>query len=372
MALAINTMSDALTIFNVVRILTVATMSFFVALLIEPLWTRVLRKRFSRGKEIEKENAPVFNALHKKKEGTPTMGGFIIWATVTLVTIVFWIMHGTMDGFWSRVNFLTRGETYLPLAFLVIAGLVGMGDDIAGIFKRRGFGMKQRILLFTAVASVGGWWFVEKLGRDALNIPLLGDVVIGPIWYFLAFVFVMLATSFSADITDGLDGLVGGTFLTVFGALGVIAFDQGRIDMVTFIAAILGALIAFLWFNIYPAKFFMGDTGVMALGFVAGATAMLLNVPLLLPLICIVFVLESGSDIIQYASKYIRKKKFFISAPIHHHFEALGWHETQITMRFWVINAVGALIGLTIFLVDSKLPPLTYHVFQDLIRTISR
>lgn len=346
------------TIFNVVRILTVATVAFFAAIAAEPLWMRVLKRYFSRGKEIEKTDAPVFNALHKKKEGTPTMGGFIIWGSVAAVTILFWILHGTIDGFWSKVNFLSRSQTYLPLAFLIVAGLLGMADDIAGIFKRRGFGMKQRLFLFTLLASVGGWWFVEKLGRDSITIPLFGDTHIGALWYFIVFVFIMVATSFSADITDGLDGLVGGTFLTVFGALAAIAFDQGKMDLATFLAAIIGALIAFLWFNIYPAKFFMGDTGVMALGFVAGSTALLLNVPLLLPLICVVFVLESCSDLIQFASKYFRKKKFFISAPIHHHFEALGWHETQITMRFWMMNAVGAIVGLIVFLIDSKIPPL--------------
>lgn len=364
-------MTAAFTIFNVVRILTVSAISFFLAVALEPLWVRILRTYFSRGKEITKEGAPVFNALHKKKEGTPTMGGFIVWFAVVLATLLFWILHGTIDGFWSRVNFLTRSETYLPLAFLIIAGLVGMADDLMGIFRRRGFGIKQRVLLFTLVAGVGGWWFVEKLGRDAINIPFLGDMVIGPIWYFLVFVFITLATSFSADITDGLDGLVGGTFLTVFGALGAIAFDQGRMDMATFIGAIIGALIAFLWFNIYPARFFMGDTGVMALGFVAGAVALLLNVPILLPLIGVIFVVESFSDIIQIGSKKLRGKKVFISAPIHHHFEALGWHETQITMRFWMVNAVGALLGLVIFLADSKLPPLTWQVFQNLIRTIA-
>lgn len=354
----LNSILPGLTVFNVVRVLVVAALAFFVTLAVEPFWIRVLHKYFSRGKEIAKVGTPVFNALHKKKEGTPTMGGFIIWATVSAITLIFWFLHSTVDGFWSRVNFLSRAQTYLPLAFLVLAGLVGMADDIAGIFKRRGFGMRQRLALFAVVAAVGGWWFVAKLGRDALNIPFFGDVVIGPVWYFVTFVFIMLATSFSADITDGLDGLVGGTFLTMFAALGAIAFDQGKMDLVALIAAIVGALIAFLWFNIYPAKFFMGDTGVMALGFVAGATAMLLNVPLLLPLIGIVFVIESGSDVIQYASKYFRKKKFFNSAPIHHHLEALGWPETQITMRFWMINAIGAILGLIVFLVDSKIPPL--------------
>ncbi len=369
-------MTDALTIFNVVRILTVATISFFLALLIEPLWMRVLKRYFARGKEIEKKGdtfwgqTPVFNALHKKKEGTPTMGGFIIWFSVAVLTVLFWILHGTVDGFWSRVNFFTRSETYLPLAFLIIAGLVGMADDIIGIRRRGGFGMSARLGLYTVVAAIGGWWFVAKLGRDAIDIPFMGDLIIGPVWYFLAFVAVLVATAFSMNETDGLDGLSGGTFMTIFAVLGAIAIDQGRMDLATFIAAILGALIAFLWFNIYPAKFFMGDTGVMALGFVAGATAMLLNVPLLLPLIAIVPLMESLSVIIQTASKKIRGKKVFISTPIHHTFEALGWHETQITMRFWMMNAVGAIIGLTIFLADSKLPPLSGAVFQDLLQTI--
>ncbi|HUO75776.1 MAG TPA: phospho-N-acetylmuramoyl-pentapeptide-transferase [Candidatus Paceibacterota bacterium] len=363
-------MTPAFTVFNVVRILAVGTLAFLVALIIEPFWMRILRKYFARGKEITKIDAPVYSALHKKKEGTPTMGGVIIWLSVALVTFGFWFLHGVADGFWSRVNFVNRAETYLPLAFLIVAGLVGMADDLLGIFRRRGFAIRMRLALYVLVAAIGGWWFVAKLGYDAINIPFFGDFTVGPVWYFLFFMLVMVATSFSADITDGLDGLVGGTFLTIFAALGAIAFDQGRMQLVTFVAAICGALIAFLWYNIYPARFFMGDTGVMALGFVAGVTALLLNVPLLLPIIAIVFVIESLSDVIQIASKKFRHKKVFISAPIHHHFEALGWPETQITMRFWMINALGAIVGLTMFLADSKIPPLSTQVVSDLVRTI--
>lgn len=370
-------MTAAFTIFNVVRILTVATFSFFLALAIEPFWMRVLRKHFARGKAIEKKEdtfwgpTPVFNALHRKKEGTPTMGGFIVWFSVVVLTLVFWFLHGAVDGFWSRVNFLVRSETYLPLAFLIVAGLVGMADDIIGIRKRGGFGMKQRLLLYTLVAAAGAWWFYVKLGKDAVNIPFLGDAHIG-LWYIPFFIFVIVATAFSANETDGLDGLSGGTFLTIFAAYAAIAFDQGKMDLATLLAAIVGALVAFLWFNIYPARFFMGDTGVMALGFTVGVVAILTNTPLLLPLIAIVFVIESLSVLLQTASKKLRGKKLFISTPIHHTFEALGWPETQITMRFWMINAVGAIVGLAIFLADSKLPPLNAQVLHDLLRTIVR
>lgn len=335
------------TVVNVVKIFTVATLSFFVALLIAPFWHRVLKKYFSRGKEIARENAPVFSGLHKAKEGTPTMGGVIIWFTVTLLTIA---------SLWSEFNFLSRGQTLLPLGALVISAIIGMIDDIYGIFKRGGLRMRNRLFLYTLVAIGGAWWFYYKLGWDFINVPFLGDFVISG-WIVPIYIFIIVATAFSANETDGLDGLSGGVFLTSFAALGVIAFVQQKIDLVVFISAIIGALVAFLWHNIYPARFFMGDTGVMALGVTLGIVAMLTNTILLLPIIGIIYMIESGSVMLQILSKKIRKKKIFLSTPIHHHFEAKGWHESRVTMRFWMISAIGAVIGLIIFLVDSKLPP---------------
>lgn len=350
-------MENIFTVFNVVRFFTIATLGFFLNLLITYFWTKILYKYFRKGKEIDKEGAPVFNSLHKKKEGTPTMGGLPIWLTALTLAFVFWLLHTTVDGFWSKMNFLSRSQTWLPLGCLVLAGLVGMADDMFGIFRRRGFSIGQRILLFLIVAIIGAWWFYSKLGFDSINIPFLGDMVIG--WLYIPFfIFVVVATAFSADITDGLDGLVGGIFMIIFAAQAVIAFDQGRMDLVALISVVMGALIAFLWFNIFPAKFFMGDTGVMALGFLAGVVAMLTNTALLLPVFGIVFMIEALSVILQVSSKKLRGKKIFLSAPIHHHFEAIGWPETQVTMRFWMVSAIGAMIGLIIFLVDSKIPPL--------------
>ncbi len=356
-------MENILTVYNVVRVFMLAMLAFFVNLVLTNFWTKILYKYFRSGKQIEREKGtfwgetPIFNQLHKKKEGTPTMGGLPIWVTVGLLTGLFWFLSITVDGFWSKVNFLSRGQTLLPLACLILAGLIGMADDMLGIFRRRGFSLRDRLTLFSLIALPAAWWFYFKLGFDTINIPFMGDITIGW-WYVLFFLVVIIATAFSADITDGLDGLVGGVFLTIFAAQTVIAFDQGRMDMVTFLAAIMGALVAFLWFNIYPARFFMGDTGVMALGFIAGVVAMLTNTALLLPFIAIVPVIEALSVIIQTISKKLRGKKIFLSTPIHHTFEALGWPETQITMRFWMLNALGAIIGLIIFLVDSKIPPL--------------
>lgn len=348
---------ETFTIFNVVRLFVVGTLAFFVNLVATHFWTKILFKYFKPGKEIEKEGAPIFNALHRKKEGTPTMGGLPIWVTVALLTIFFWLLSYAVDGFWSKVNFLSRPQTLLPLGFIILAGLTGMIDDMLGIFKRGGFRLGKRLIFYTVLAAIGGWWFYFKLGRDAINIPFIGDITIGW-WYLIYFMFIMISTAFSMNETDGLDGLSGGVFLTIFGALTAIAFDQGRMDLAVFLTAIMGALIAFLWFNIYPAKFFMGDTGVMALGFTVGVVALLTNAGLLLPFIAIIPMIESLSVIVQLISKKFRGKKVFLSTPIHHTFEALGWPETQITMRFWMINAIGAILGLIIFLVDSKIPPL--------------
>ena len=350
-------LEESLTIFNVVKIFMVTTLAFFLNLIITFFWTKILYRYFRPGKQIERKDTPIFNSLHKNKEGTPTMGGLPIWVTVSFLTILFWFLAQAVDGFWSKVNFLSRAQTLLPLGFLVLAGLAGMADDILGIFKRGGFKLIKRLVFSILLAGIGTWWFYFKLGRNDINVPFLGDFIVG--WWYIPFsIFILVAVSHPMNLTDGLDGLSGGVFLTIFAAMAVIAFDQGRMDMVVFLTAIMGALVGFLWFNIYPAKFFMGDTGVMALGFVLGVVALLTNTALLLPLIAIIPLMESLSVIIQIFFKKVFKRKIFPSTPIHHTFEAMGWPESQVTMRFWMINAVGAILGLIVFLVDSKIPPL--------------
>lgn len=354
--------SDIFTVLNVVRIFSVATAAFFVALIVTPFWTKFLY-HYRLGKQVVRADvAPIFSEMHKKKVGTPTMGGVIIWLTVLILALVFfWIAHLWPDSRLANLDFLTREQTWVPLAAMVVAAVFGFIDDLFGILRvgpgGGGLRMKDRLIMYALVGAGGAWWFYSKLGFDFINIPFLGDWMIGW-WYVPFFIFIIVASAFSANETDGLDGLVSGVFMTMFGAYAVIAFDQGRIELTMFLAAIMGALAAFLWHNIYPAKFFMGDTGSMALGTVLGVVAMITNTPFLLIPIGVIFIMESGSVIVQLTSKKLRKKKVFISTPIHHHFEALGWPEMRVTMRFWVINAIGAVIGLIIFLVDSKIPPL--------------
>ena len=345
----------------IVKVLTIAALGFFLAMLFTPIVTAFLYK-FKLGKKIrDKKTAPIFHALHKKKSGTPTMGGLVIWVPVLVLALVLSLLAKWLPSGWvltdviARLDFLSRPQTWLPLGALVAAGLVGLADDY---LNSRGVGkfgggvrFRHRFILYTIIAAVGAWWFTVKLDWDLLHIPFVGDFNIG-IWYVLAFLVVIIGTSFSVNQTDGLDGLAGGTLLTSFGAYGVISMMMGREDLAAMCAAIAGALLAFLWFNINPARFFMGDTGSMSLGVTLGIVAMLTNQALLLPLIGLIFVLEALSTIIQLVSKKLFKKKVFISAPLHHHYEAKGWSEPKIVMRAWVISMVVAALGVAIAVLD--------------------
>ena len=340
---------------QVARILTVSMASFVIALIITPSIFRLLKKYQAKKQIRSEESAPVFHKLHASKEGTPTMGGVIIWLTVIGTAVGLWILGFVFDGFWGTLDFIDRKETYLPLAALLIAALLGLLDDIWGIKKigPRGGGLpiRHKLIAYTLIALLGAWWFYVKLEFTQIVIPFVGPVEIG--WLAIPlFIFIMIASAFSANETDGLDGLLGGVILFAFAALTVVAFVLGRYHLATFSGAVIGALLAFLWFNIHPARFFMGDTGAMSLGITMGVIAMLTNTALLLPLFAFILVLESLSVIIQVASKKIRNKKVFLSAPIHHHFEAKGWPETQVTMRFWIISAIGAGLGLVVFFLD--------------------
>ncbi|MCK5413323.1 MAG: phospho-N-acetylmuramoyl-pentapeptide-transferase [Candidatus Pacebacteria bacterium] len=348
-------MEDPLIVIEVIRVFAILAITFSLAMILTPVLTHFLYK-YKIGKQIRADgDTPVFTALHKKKEGTPTMGGLLIWIVVPLLAILFWFLSLIFDrSLFDYINFLDRSQTYLPLGILVLAGMVGAVDDIMGVFrigpKGGGLGVKERIFLYTFVAVVGAYWFYFKLGWDMIHIPGVGDFVIG-LWYIPLFIFIIVATSFSLNETDGLDGLAGGTVLPAFGVFGVIAFAQGNTELAMFCAAIIGTLLAFLWFNVHPARFYMGDTGSMALGVTLGVVAMLTNSFLILPLVGFILVIESLSVIIQLTSKKFRGKKVFRSAPIHHHFEAIGWPECKITMRFWIIAWVMASIGLVIGLI---------------------
>jgi phospho-N-acetylmuramoyl-pentapeptide-transferase len=335
MKLVITTSTHDLT---VIFLLGVA--AFLVAMLLTPLYTFVAyRYKFwkkQRTTSTTGEALTVFTKLHadKFKRNIPTMAGIIFVITITAITFIF--------------N-LNRGQTWLPLAALVGGGLVGLIDDIINI-RGKGLGVAGlrssfKFLMITAIGVGLGWFFTVKLGFDTVHIPFLGDLVLG--WLMVpVFAFVVVATGNAVNISDGLDGLAGGLVSISFGAFGIIALLQGQFILAGFCFTVVGALLSYLWFNIYPARFFMGDVGSFALGTSLGVVAMLTNSLFLLPIIGLVFVIEAGSSLLQIFSKKVFKRKIFLSAPVHHHLEASGWPETKVTMRFWVIGSIVAFMGV--------------------------
>ncbi len=348
-----------MTVFYIVKILLLSTLAFIFAIALTPLLTNFLYK-YKLGKQIRNNGeTPIFSKLHAHKAGTPTMGGILIWGTVLVFMVFFSFLADVMPGeIFKYLNFFSRSETLLPLGALVASAIIGLIDDWLdvsghGVFGGGGLKLRHRLLIYTLIALAGAAWFYFKLDWTVFHIPFLGNFEISW-WYIPVFVFVIVATSFSVNESDGLDGLAGGTLLIAFAAYAVIAFAMGRYDLAAFCGVILGALLAFLWFNIPPARFYMGDTGAMSLGVTLGVIAMLTNSALLLPLIGLIFMIESLSVIIQVLSKKLRGKKVFLSSPIHHHFQAIGWSEAKIVMRFWVIAALGTILALIIFLVDRQ------------------
>ncbi len=341
-----------------IRVLTVAMVAFCTALIFTSPVLRLLKKLHFNKQIRTSKAAPIFSKLHAGKAGTPTMGGVIIWGTVLGLAALFFILNFLFDGFFGNFNFVNRAETYLPLAALLIAAILGLVDDLLGVLKigPRGGGLsiKHKLVLYALLSVVGAWWFYAPYNLDwhVIKIPFFGVYDIG-IWYIPIFMFVIISSAFSASETDGLDGLLGGVSLFAFGALTAVAFALGRYELAVMGGALVGALLAFLWANIYPAKFFMGDTGSMALGITLGVMTMLTNTVFLLPFFAVILVLESLSVIIQVPIKKMFKKKVFLSTPIHHHFEALGWPESQVTMRFWIVSVVFVAFGLVIFFLDK-------------------
>ncbi len=327
---------------SLLRIFALAGAAFFVAMVWTPFFTDWLYK-YRLGKNIRTdfggEATPIFSNLHAKKAGTPTMGGILVWVTTAALTLIF--------------N-LERSGTWLPLFVLVLTGIVGAVDDYMNVRRigpsNGGMSFRYKFLLYSIIAIAGALWFYFKLDWNSIHIPRLGDFIIG-FWYVPLFAGVLIFTAFAVNETDGLDGLAGGLLAIAYACYAIICLVAGKPVLAAFCGTIVGALLAFLWFNIYPARFFMGDTGAFALGMTLAVIAFLTNSVVVLPIIGLVFMIEAFSFIIQYVSKKFRKgKKVFLSSPIHHHFEALGWPETKITMRFWVIGAASGVIGLALAL----------------------
>lgn len=330
--------------------LLLALAGFLFSMVLTPVYTYFAYKykfwKKQKRATVDGKALPVMTKLHahKFKHVFPTMAGLI---GIIAITVVTWAFN------------LDRGQTWLPLVGFIGGAVVGVIDDLINIFGsgRGAAGLRGpvKFFLITVVGVVLGWFFAVKLGWTQILVPFVGDIEIGIVGMIIVFAFAVVATSNAVNITDGLDGLSGGLAMMAYGAFGIIALFQGHIMLFGFCMTVVGWLLSYIWFNVPPARFMMGDTGSFALGAGLGVVAMMTDSFLLLPIIGLMFVVETSSSLIQLMSKKFFGKKIFISAPLHHHLEAKGWGEAKIVMRFWILAGVCAILGVFIAAVGGAI-----------------
>jgi phospho-N-acetylmuramoyl-pentapeptide-transferase len=324
------------------RMFIFSLISFVLAMLLTPIYTHFAYKyklwKRHRTHSTTGETLKVISALRIKRN-VPIMAGLITIVSVSFVTLI-WNLH--------------RNQTWLPLAGLIGGGIIGLIDDVINIRdaggKFAGLRPQVKFLMITFVATVAALFFYYKLGIHVIHLPyLLHNINVG--WGIIPiFILVVISAGNAVNISDGMDGLAGGLLLSAYIAYSIIALLQGNFGIAVFCMTVVGALLSYLWFNIPPARFFMGDVGSFSLGTALGVVAMMTGTLALLPVIGFVFVAEAGSTLLQIFSKKVFHRKIFISAPIHHHFEATGWPKTKVTMRFWVLGQVCAVLGVMLAL----------------------
>jgi phospho-N-acetylmuramoyl-pentapeptide-transferase len=349
-------------ILDLIKVFSPAAISFIIGILFTPFWTAYLYKnemwKKKAGKiSLEGLETPIFNELHKTKEvGTPRMGGVIIWMSVFITVSLLWLAsHLLPYEIFDKLEFLSRSQTWIPFFALLLGALVGFVDDIyeikgGGSNKAGGLSLKKRLLIVSLIGLFCASWFYFKLEISSIGFLFSNSINLG--FLFIPFFVLVMLFVYSGGIIDGIDGLAGGVFAIMFTGYGMIAFFQNQIDIAAFCATIVGGLLAFLWFNIPPARFYMSETGSMALTVVLSIVAFMTDTlsgghgVIALIIIGAPLVVTSLSVILQQISKKIRGKKIFLVAPLHHHFEALGWPSYKVTMRYWVMSIVLCIIGV--------------------------
>ncbi|MBU0766186.1 phospho-N-acetylmuramoyl-pentapeptide-transferase [Patescibacteria group bacterium] len=335
-------------------ILGYAFFSFVSGLILTKPFLMFLKKnrlgKQLRIETIDGKESSVFRRFHKDKWGTPTMGGLLIWGSIFL-TIFFsrlLSLFGVVDN-----SLLQRGQVYIPLAGLLSLGILGAIDDYINVIggKKKGLDWIVKLSFLLLIGVSGALWFYFKLDYNSIYVPFFGSLIVGW-WYIPIFVFILVGTANAVNVTDGLDGLAGGLLAIAFGSFAILAYLNGLYVLAAFCAVCVGAIASFLWNNVPPALFFMGDTGALSMGGVLGIIALMTDSVLILPFVGFIFVIEMLSVIIQLTSKKLRGgKKVFRAAPIHHHFEALDWGESKVTMRLWIIGFFFAFLGIVVGIV---------------------
>lgn len=345
------------------RVLIPSVVSFIIGIGLAPVvahylykhqaWKKVGGKVKGMG---DSSGTPLFNELHREREtSTPRMGGIVVWGSVALTALFIGLAGSLLGEPFAQFDFVNRGQTWLPLFALMVGAFFGALDDFLEITKSSGgLSLRYRLCVVAVLAGFIGWWFYAKLGVAAVGIPFIGALQLG--WFFIPFFILVMLALYAGGIIDGIDGLAGGVFAFIFMTYAGIAFAQNQIALAAFAASVAGALFAFLWFNIPPARFYLSETGTMALTVALVVTAFSADVlgegvgVFVLPIIALPLTVTVLTSMAQVFSKKVFKKKLFRIAPIHHHFEAIGWPAYKVTMRYWVITIIAGIFGLALAL----------------------
>lgn len=352
------------------KLLAPAALSFVVGMLITPLITYFMYrfewwKKKSVSKSVDGKSAPLTQKLHNDEaRRTPRMGGLVVWKSVFIVTILLWVMSViSSNEKIDALNVVSRNQTWMLLLTFLFGTIVGFIDDLVVVGKLQklskyvgaGLSVKSRIALVALLAGVVAWWVYEKQGITSYHVPFAGDWQLA-LWMFVPFAMFIMVALYAGSNIDGVDGLSGGVFSIIYSTYGTIAFLQERFDLAALCFIIVGALMAFLWFNIPPARFFMSDTGTMPLTIGLAIIAIITDTVLILPIIALPLVVSIGSVVIQLLSKKLRNgKKVFLASPVHNHLQLIGWPAAKVTMRYWIFGLMSAVLGLVVFITGGSL-----------------
>lgn len=348
---------------SAIKILLPTALAFLIGIGITPYLTSLMYKHKLWKKKVRSEDVSITNTDFQKvhnaddEVSTPRVGGVIIWISIVGTIVLMWILSRIFPNEISqKLDFYSRSQTLIPLASLLFGAFLGLIDDMlqtqsAGSYANDAIGYRKiKIAAVLIVGALIGLWFYSKLGMTSISIPFVGAQLFLGI-FFIPFFMVILLAVFSTSVIDGLDGLSGGVLASIFGAYAIIAFGQNQIDIAAFSGVIAGATLAFLWFNIPPARFYMGETGILGLMVVLTVIAFLTDTVLILPIIAFPLVATTASVIIQIVSyRFFNKRRVFKIAPLHHHFRALGWSREKVVMRYWVVSVICAVFGTVIAL----------------------
>jgi phospho-N-acetylmuramoyl-pentapeptide-transferase len=348
---------------DLLKIFIPTALAFILGIVFTPIATHFFYKYKMWKKRVRSEDATndQFKLVHKEKENAeisvPCVGGIIVWISVSVTIFLFYILSLIFPDFLLKeLNFLSRSQTIIPINIFILGALIGLIDDVleiigkSNITRRSSLYTLSKVLSIVVLGLIAGSWFFYKLDMHTIHIPFGGSFDLGIL--FIPFVVIVMLATFSSGVIDGIDGLSGGVLASIFGAYSLIAFTNNQMDLAAFSGVVAGAILAFLWFNIPPARFYMGETGMMPLTVTLATLAFLTDTVLLLPVIAFPLVATSFSSIVQIISKKVFHKKVFLIAPLHHHFEALGWPSYKVTMRYWIISIIFVIIGVILTVIS--------------------